>query len=628
MSIKTFSHKALLLLVMPLLTKTTKYRFLSLIQPLDSNTLIRDSAVTPSSSSVTQCNDAATPETWLNRLTHRWSIHQKIAYGYVLSLGIAVLGTGTGLIVGNYFESRAVEKFTVAQERHELMGSLEQSVLQIKLHQQRTVSAFRNQDNPKEEIASLIESLNDAKNNLSKLKANIIDYQDLPLNYATNLKSLLNTYDAQMSAYTHSVQSLAQQVDRTTPASSQIQTEQKILDILINGKPATKLEQLSENLEILYGSSAEQMRQAKVTFKAAKALGLTIIVSSMALSIAIAAALALYTSRAIAHPLQAVTDIAKRVTEEGDYHLKAPVISEDEVGVLANSLNQLIERVAKQIRELQQAQGQLIQSEKMSSLGQMVAGVAHEINNPVNFIYGNLEHANTYAEHLLELIELYQQYYSEPIPEIQNKIEEFELEFIREDLPQLLCSMHMGAERIRQIVLTLRNFSHLDEAEKKPVDIHEGIENTLLILLHRFNEKIEIIKHYGNLPLIECYPAQLNQAFMNIISNAIDALEMHPALSNPQIVIQSNLTGEQIEVRIKDNGLGIKPEIKDKIFDPFFTTKPVGKGTGMGLAISYQIIEKHQGTIEVFSVFNQGTEFVVTLPIKFKSKSCSIPISL
>jgi signal transduction histidine kinase len=166
----------------------------------------------------------------------------------------------------------------------------------------------------------------------------------------------------------------------------------------------------------------------------------------------------------------------------------------------------------------------------------------------------------------------------------------------------------------------------LDEAEKKAVDIHEGIENTLLILLHRLNNKVEIIKQYGTLPLIECYPAQLNQVFMNIISNAIDALETSPTLSKPQIVIQSSLECEQIEVRIKDNGSGIKPEIKDKIFDPFFTTKPVGKGTGMGLAISYQIIEKHQGTIEVFSELNQGTEFVVTLPIS--PKPCSIQASV
>lgn len=625
MSIKIFSHKALLIVVMPLLTKKTKYESSSLNQPLDSNALTGDSAITPSSSSVPQCNDAATPETWLNRLTHRWSIHQKIAYGYVLSLGIAVLGTATGLIVGNYSESRAIEKFTVAQERHELMGYLEQAVLEIKLHQKRTVSAFSNQNDPKEEIDSLIEKLNEANTHLDRLNSSLKDYPDISLNYAANLKALLETYDTEMAAYSHSVQLLAQQLNTANQSPLQIQTEQQIIEILINGKPATKLEALSENLDKLYGSSAQQMKQAKVRFKTGKTLRLTIIVLSMTLSMAIAAILALYTSRAIARPLQAVTDIAKRVTQEGDYHLRAPVMTEDEVGVLANSLNQLIERVAKQIRELQQAQGQLIQSEKMSSLGQMVAGVAHEINNPVNFIYGNLEHANTYAENLLELIQLYQKYYSEPVPEIQNKIQDLDLDFIRNDLPQLLCSMHMGAERIRKIVLSLRNFSHLDEAEMKPVDIHEGIENTLLILLHRLNGKIEIIKQYGTLPPIECYPAQLNQVFMNIISNAIDELETINSLSKPQIVIQTKLNREQIEVRIKDNGSGIKPEIKDKIFDPFFTTKPVGKGTGMGLAISYQIIEKHQGTIEVFSVSDRGTEFVVNLPIN--SKPCSIQAS-
>lgn len=627
MSIKIFSYKVFLSIVMPLLTKKTKYgKSTSFVQPLDSNSLTRNLAVTPSSSSVPQYNHVAIPETLLNRLTRRWSIHQKIAYGYVLSLGVAVLGTATGLMVGNYSESRAVEKFTVAQERHELMGYLEQAVLEIKLYQQRTVSAVRNQNEPKEEIASLLESLNEAHNHLSQLNSSLKDYPDISLNYAANLKTLLETYNTEILAYSNSVQLLAQQLNRANKTPLQIQTEQQIIEILINGKPATKLEELSEKLDKMYGSSAQQMKEAKVSFKTGKNLRLTIIVLSMTLSMAIAATLALYTSRAIARPLQAVTDIAKRVTQEGDYHLKAPVLTEDEVGVLANSLNQLIERVAKQIRELQQAQGQLIQSEKMFSLGQMVAGVAHEINNPVNFIYGNLEHANTYAENLLELIQLYQQYYCEPVPEIQKKIQEFDLDFIRDDLPRLLCSMHMGAERIRKIVLSLRNFSHLDEAEMKPVDIHEGIENTLLILLHRLNEKIEIIKQYGTLPLIECYPAQLNQVFMNIISNAIDELETNKNLNKPQIVIQTELNCEKIEVRIQDNGSGIKPEIKDKIFDPFFTTKPVGKGTGMGLAISYQIIEKHQGTIKVFSMLDRGTEFVVTLPIN--SKLYSNPTSV
>jgi signal transduction histidine kinase len=323
-----------------------------------------------------------------------------------------------------------------------------------------------------------------------------------------------------------------------------------------------------------------------------------------------------YTSRAIASPIKVVTNVAQQATQEGNFNLQAPVTTEDEVGVLANSLNQLIQRVAKQMHEINQAQAQLIQSEKMSGLGLMVAGIAHEINNPVNFIYANVDHVNNYTKSLLELVHLYQQHYPQLVLEIQTKIEEIELDFLSEDFLKIIYSMQMGTERIQQIICSLRNFSRLDEAEMKQVNIHEGIDSTLLILNYRLKQKIEVIKEYGNLPLIECYPAQLNQVFMNILSNGIDALLENVKASKPQIRIQTNRVGfDKVEIRIFDNGAGIPSKIKNKIFDPFFTTKPVGKGTGMGLAICYKILEKHRGKIEVISEVGQGTEFVVILPI-------------
>jgi signal transduction histidine kinase len=249
-----------------------------------------------------------------------------------------------------------------------------------------------------------------------------------------------------------------------------------------------------------------------------------------------------------------------------------------------------------------------------------VAGVAHEINNPVNFIYGNLNHVSAYACDLLELIEAYQTYYPTVRSEIADQMEEIDLDFLREDLPKTLSSMQVGAERIRQIVLSLRNFSRLDQAEMKEVDVHEGIDSTLLILQHRLKleggSSIELIKEYGDLPKVECYAGQLNQVFMNLLSNAIDAVETAPEA--PKIWITTKRTeSDLVVICIRDNGSGISVNQQSQIFDPFFTTKPIGKGTGMGLAISYEIVvQKHGGSIRYHSEANQGTEFWVEIPIR------------
>jgi signal transduction histidine kinase len=285
----------------------------------------------------------------------------------------------------------------------------------------------------------------------------------------------------------------------------------------------------------------------------------------------------------------------------------------------SRALDERHQVLTETLTALQETQVQLVQSAKMSSLGQLVAGIAHEVNNPVNFIHGNLQHVERYSQDLLAMIDACEQ--ATANPQLFETFEaQYELTFLRQDLPKLLVSMQTGTQRIREIVLSLRNFSRLDEAELKVVDVHDGIESTLMILQHRLQQPkshgaISVVKQYGALPAVQCYPGLLNQVLMNLMANAIDAVAQNPGERPPQLIIQTLQQGARIRIGIRDNGSGISEADQKFLFNPFFTTKPVGDGTGLGLSISYKIItEQHNGKIWAESVVNQGTTFWIELP--------------
>ncbi|MCW6037630.1 HAMP domain-containing protein [Spirulina subsalsa FACHB-351] len=391
-------------------------------------------------------------------------------------------------------------------------------------------------------------------------------------------------------------------------------------------------------------------------FAPARSLAILLLGLGIMLSSVMAGGMVLL-GRQIIRPIRAIAQTARRVST-GDLNCQTPILTDNELGQLAQGFNHMIHQLQQSyqalsdynhtleskvfertqalqlknqelestLEELTRTQTHLIQNEKMAGLGQLVAGVAHEINNPVNFIHGNLSHLDQYSQDLLGFVEQYQQIYPHPHPDLEDYIENIDLEFLQDDLPKVLASMRIGTERIREIVLSLRTFSRLDESEQKAVDIHAGLDSTLLILHNRFKGKgesppVQLVKHYGNLPLVDCYPGQLNQVFVNLISNALDALEEqvnHPPESPPQITITTALVEqERVRIEIADNGPGMSEEVQGKLFDPFFTTKPIGKGTGLGMSISYSIIvERHQGTITCHSRLGEGTMFRLQIPLR------------
>lgn len=369
-------------------------------------------------------------------------------------------------------------------------------------------------------------------------------------------------------------------------------------------------------LNLAVGSSKESVNQVYSNIRTAF---FTVIWTVVGLLIV----LSLIMSKVLLKPLSDMVDAIHKMNPLTGEHVEVPVTSQTELGTLATAFNDMsvrihesqknlqskVEELEKANQEIRETQAKLVHTAKMASLGQLVAGVAHELNNPIGFIYSNMSHLKDYSERLIDLVEV-----AESKPKtLKAKKEEAEFEYVVEDMPKLIKSCEEGARRTRDIVLGLRNFSRLEEAKLKTVDIHEGIDNTLKLLAGELKGRVQVKKNYGDLPQIECYPSQLNQVFMNILSNAAHAVGESGEIRITTVNSQEGK--DSIDISIRDTGKGMSEEVVEKIFDPFFTTKSIGSGTGLGMSISYGIVQNHNGEIKVQSKLNEGTEFLITLPV-------------
>ena len=557
----------------------------------------------------------------------------KIICGYATIIAITGLGTTTGFLIGNHYQKQALHNREIASRERKFINQLQIAILYNRPAKQ--LGPYLNQP---EEFNAASQNF---QNRLIKIKKLLNTHNDLGVNLILpGLQSLLDEYEIKVDNFYKKVVEITSKIQPLTSSSSTKESieSRELIVALARGEEFIEFVEFPDKLAKYSQMAQSREEEAEVNLARAEKLRTQIIVASLLLSIPIATLLGLYISREITQPLSAVTQIAQRVSIESNFNLQAPVTTKDEVGILATTFNQMVSQINSYTQELnqtliklQQTQGQIVQTEKMAALGQIVAGVAHEINNPVSFVYTNLIHLEQNTQDLLNLVQLYQQEYPHPTSTIEAEIEAIDLDFLTSDIPQMLTSMNVGSKRIYKIVESLRNFAHLDESGLKSVDIHQGIDNTILLLRKRLEDKpsyqkIVVTKNYHQLPLVECFPSQLNQVFFNVLSNAIDALDEHnrhrqveSIEQNPSMIeiVTKKIDSHWVAIEITDNGLGIPPEIHSKIFDPFFTTKPVGKGTGLGLSISHQIIvEKHHGMIMCNSVPEEGTIFIIKLPVK------------
>jgi two-component system NtrC family sensor kinase len=563
------------------------------------------------------------------------SISDKICRGYTLALCVAIGGTTVGMLAGNHYYRRTNNQVHIDRESR-LLNNLQVALLRTQNSQARLIDRL---DRP-EIFDNQYQQL---QNNIYSLKLSLSEVQSHKgKKKIAGFPEFIKNYDSLRSNYINQLEIVNEEISNLPANRAQTSVKRKLLSNFERDQIGLQLDRAVNDLAEIIDRAALQEDAAREALLRAQALRVQIIFGSMALSIVVAALLSRFTSRAIAKPITAATQIAERVTQESNFQLQVPVTSTDEVGVLAAAMNQLILKVNHLLGELKSEQErQILQNEKMATLGRMLAGVAHEVNNPINFIYANIDPARNYVQDLLDLLRIYETEIPNPPAAVKEKAEEIDIDFLKEDLMKIFDSMQVGAERAKSIILSLKDFSRLDDTVPNPVDLHACIDSSLLILNSRIKQGVEVVRNYGDLPTVEGYMGLLYQVFVNVLNNALDAVEERAKIEkslheearkqsgsqsikqeapsfSPRIVIATEyLDDESVVVRISDNGTGIPAASQAKMFETFFTTKPRGVGTGLGLAIGREIIvKKHGGTINCWSEMGTGTEFAIALPIK------------
>jgi two-component system, NtrC family, sensor kinase len=572
---------------------------------------------------------------WIARQFGNLSISDKISRGYALALCVAIGGTTLGMLAGDRYYRRTNNQINIARESP-LLNKLQVALLRTQTYQQQLVYGIDRPEIFENQYQQLQKNTDTLKSLLSEVQS------PEKMEQVEGFHNFIKVYNPIVSIYIQKIETVTEQLKILQANNAKTSVKRKLLSDFARDKIGLQLDSAANELAAIIDRAEKQEDAAGEALLKARALRAQIVFSSMGLSIVVAVMLANFTSRAIAKPIAAVTNIAQRVTQESNFELQVPVTGTDEVAVLATSLNQLIVKVNHLLAELRTEQEtQILQNDKMVSLGRMLAGVAHEVNNPINFIYANIDPARNYVEDILQLLETYETEIPNPPPAVLVQAEEIDLDFVKEDLMKIFQSMQVGAERAKAIVLSLKDFSRIDDASPSLVDLHACIDSSLLILNNRIKHGIEVVRNYGNIPNIEGYMGLLYQVFVNILNNAIDALEEKAKIEkthsdeekhqlppesreqkassfSPKISITTEyLDDDSVVVRISDNGTGIPQASQEKMFETFFTTKPRGVGTGLGLAIGREIVvKKHGGTINCWSEVGTGTEFAIALPIK------------